>query len=194
MHYDKITRLLHWAFALLIPLQLLSEELMKRPKPGRIREEMQIFFFEMHEWVGMLLLVVIVARFAWAFISKEFSLARLYPYFNSQHRAKLWYEITHEVPSWFKGEIHEPSSERFIASSVHGLGLLLVLLMGVSGAIMLYGMEETGQMLGFVHEMKELHEILGEVLWIYLFTHVGMALIHMLVGHKILSRIFKVRG
>ena len=77
---------------------------------------------------------------------------------------------------------------------MHGFGLLLVLAMGVTGAMMLYGMEKTGQMLGFIHDMKETHEVLGELLWIYIYAHVGMTILHMLLGHPMLKRVFSLKG
>ena len=188
--YDKVTRVLHWGFALLIPLQLLSEEFMKHPKPGRVLTESQEFFFEMHEWVGMLALTLVLMRLLWGLLSKEASWSRLYPYFSAEGRQHLMYELKHEVPVWFKGKLHQPSQERCMASTVHGLGLMLVLAMGVTGAVMLYGMEESGKMLGVVHEAKELHEALGGLLWFYIFAHVGMTALHMLLGHTMLRRIF----
>jgi len=194
MHYDKITRLLHWGFATLIPLQLLSEELMKRPKPGRIREDMQIFFFEMHEWIGMIALVLIIARIAWGFMGAEGGWARLFPYFTCQGLKGLKEEICTEIPGWFKGKIATPEKESFVAGVVHGLGLLLVLGLGVTGATMLYGMEESGKMLGFVHDAKELHEMMGTLLWIYIFGHVGMAVVHQLLGHAMFKRIFSLKS
>jgi len=193
MHYAKVTRALHWGFALLIPIQLLSEELMKRPKPGRVRTDAQELFFEVHEWVGMLILTVVVLRLLWGLVNKESSWLRLYPYFSATGRKMLAYELKHEVPGWFKGKLPNPSRERCMASAVHGLGLLLVLAMGVTGAVMLYGMESSGKMLGMVHEAKEVHEFFGELLWIYIFAHVGMTILHMLLGHTMLKRIFCLR-
>jgi len=195
MHYDKVTRLLHWGFALLIPLQLLSQEFMKRPKPGRIREDMQVFFFEMHEWIGMIALTLILLRVLWGFAGgAEGGWARLFPYFTSKGLKGLKKEICTGVPSWFKGNFPAPGKEDYLAGMVHGLGLLLVLALGMSGAIMLYGMEESGKMLGFVHDMKELHEVLGEVLWIYIFGHVGMVILHRLFGHPMFQRIFSLKN
>lgn len=190
MYYDKFTRLLHWCFAIMIPLQLLSEEWMKRPKPGRIRDDMQIFFFDMHEWVGMLLLVVIITRFSWAFVSKEFSFERLYPYLYPARRMGLIEEIK-TIPTWLKGRVPDLSSDQYLAGAVHGLGLLLVLAMSITGAVMLYGMEDSGLMTGLVHDAKEVHEMLGSLLWAYLIAHVGMTIVHKLLGHHLLRRIFR---
>jgi len=102
-------------------------------------------------------------------------------------------EICTEIPSWFKAGLPAPGKEDYLAGTVHGLGLLLVLALGISGAIMLYGMEESGKMLGFVHDMKELHEILGTILWVYIVGHVGMVIIHQLFGHPMFQRIFSLK-
>jgi len=196
MKYDKITRLLHWGIAVGIPLQLISEELMKRPKPGRIRTDEQIFFFDMHEWVGMLLLTLIVLRLLWGVIGMgEGRLSKLFPYLTPKGRIGILNEFRTEVPGWFRGKFAAPEkNEDYIAGLVHGLGVLLILALGTSGAVMLYGMEESGQMLGVVHDMKELHEALGSVLWIYLIGHVGMAVVHQVLGHRSFQRIFWVKG
>lgn len=192
MHYNQVTRLLHWGFALLIPLQLLSEELMKRPKPERVRDDVQVFFFEMHEWIGMIVFTLVLLRLVWGLISSESSWMRLYPYFSANGRKLLMFELKHEVPNWFKGQLPNPSYERCMASAVHGLGLLLVLAMGITGAVMLYGMQDSGKMTGWVHEAKEVHELLGSLLWLYLIAHVGMTVLHMLLGHTMLKRIFSI--
>jgi len=192
LQYERFTRLLHWGFALLIPLQLLSEELMKRPKPGRIRDDMQIFFFEMHEIIGWIAFILVTARIIWALISVDSSWLRLYPYFSPTGRQMLMYELKHEVPGWFKGKLPNPSRERCMASAVHGLGLLLVTAMGVTGVMMALGMEESGLMTGIIHEAKEVHEMLGGLLWVYIIAHVSMTALHMLLGHPMLKRIFSL--
>ncbi len=192
MYYDKITRILHWGFALLIPLQLLSEELMKRPKPGRIRDDMQIFFFEMHELIGWAAFILVTMRLIWGLMSSEASWMRLYPYFSATGRKLLAYELKNEVPGWFKGKLPNPSRERCMASAVHGLGLLLVTTMGLTGVMMSLGMEDSGLMTGIIHDAKEFHELLGTLLWIYIIAHVAMTALHMMLGHPMLQRIFGI--
>ena len=193
MFYDKVTRILHWSFALLIPLQLLSESLMQRPKPERIRDDMQILFFEMHEWVGMLALMFVLIHLIWNLINPESSWGRLYPYFSTESRSLLTDELKNKAPSWFKGQLATPNNKQYIAGAVHGLGLLLVLIMGVTGATMLYGMQDSGLMLGLTHDAKEVHEVLGGLVWLYIIGHVGMTILHMLSGHSMLKRMFSLR-
>ncbi len=193
MHYDKVTRLLHWGFSLLIPLQLLSAAFMKQPKPGRIRTDAQEFFFDMHEWVGMLVLTLVLMRLMWSLLSKEASWSRLFPYFSTELRQALPSRLKDEMLGWLKGKFAETGQQSPVSGIVHGLGILLVLALGVTGAVMLYGMEASGQMTGLVHLAKEFHEVLGELLWIYIIAHVGMAILHTLLGHPVLRRMFCIK-
>ena len=167
---------------------------MKRPKPGRIRDDVQVFFFEVHEWIGMLALTFVLLRLGWALLSQEASWLRLFPYFSAKARKQLPQELKHEMLNMFKAKFAESGQQSPLSGIVHGLGLLLVLALGATGAVMLYGMEESGQMTGLVHLAKEVHEALGGLLWVYLIAHVGMALLHTLLGHGVLRRMFCFKG
>jgi len=167
---------------------------MKRPKPGRIRDDVQVFFFEVHEWIGMLALTLVLLRLGWALLSQEASWLRLFPYFSAKGRKQLPQELKHEMLNMFKAKFAESGQQSPLSGIVHGLGLLLVLALGATGAVMLYGMQESGQMTGLVHLAKEVHEALGGLLWVYLIAHVGMALLHTLLGHGVLRRMFCFKG
>lgn len=185
MAYDKLTRWFHVGLAVLVPLQLLSEELMKRPKPGRIRTDEQIFFFEMHEWVGMTLLAIVILHLLWSIGKEDGGFARLFPYLNGKGRC----DLLGDVKGLTKGKVASPDESVALAGAVHGLGLLLVLVLGVTGAMMLYGMEDSGKMLGIIHDAKEFHEALGVFVWIYLIGHVAMIAVHRIKGHNLIERI-----
>jgi len=167
---------------------------MKRPKLGRIRDDVQVFFFEMHEWVGMLILTLVLMRLMWSLMSEESSWSRLFPYLSGDGRRQLPNKVKHEVLDMLKGKFAESGQKSPLSGIVHGLGLLLVLALGATGAVMLYGMEASGQMTGLVHLAKEVHEALGGLLWVYLIAHVGMALLHTLLGHGVLHRMFGFKG
>lgn len=193
MGYDRLTRWLHVGFVLGVPLQLLSENFMKHPKlvdgVPRIRTAAEANFFEMHEFVGMAVLVVVVLHIIWSASRSGGGLSRLFPYFRAGGCSGLVAELK-QVPSWFSGKLHETAEDSVLAGAVHGLGLLLILAMGATGATIFFGMDEvTGHMNSFVHDMKELHEGLGTLVWIYLIGHVGMAALHKMKGHDLLSRI-----
>jgi len=193
MGYDRLTRWLHVGLALAIPLQLLSEEFMKRPKLvdglPRIRTDAEVTFFEMHEWIGMAALAIVVLHILWSTTKAGGGLGHLFPYFKAGGCKSIMDELK-QVPGWLSGKLHMDADNSPLAGSVHGLGLLLVLAMAATGGTMFFGMNEvTGQMSGFVHTMKEVHEALGNLVWLYLIAHVGMAVLHKIKGHDLLSRI-----
>jgi len=191
--YDHLTRWLHVGFVLGVPLQLLSEEFMKHPKlvdrVPRVRTAAEANFFEMHEIVGMTLFTVVVLHILWSTTKSGGGLGRLFPYFGAGGCGKLVNELK-QIPGWLGGKLHENAEDSVLAGAIHGLGMLLILAMGATGSTIFFGMDEvTGQVRGFVHDMKELHEGLGALVWIYLIGHVGMVVLHRLKGHDLLSRI-----
>lgn len=190
MGYDRPTRLLHAGLALAIPLQLLTELFMRRPRLGHVRTGAEAFFFEIHEWVGLAACAIVVLHVLWsAFGTAKGGFVRLVPYLSAEGRRGIIEEIK-AIPGWLTGSLHETAEESPLAGSVHGLGLLLVLGMATSGTIVFFGMNETtGQMSPFVHAIEELHGDGGNLVWAYLIGHVGMVMLHKIKGHDLLSRI-----
>ncbi len=191
--YDRLTRWFHLVLVLAIPLQLLSEEFMKRPKLvdgiPRIRTDVEAAFFELHEITGMVALTAVVLHILWSASRSGGGLGRLFPYFKSGGCNSIIAEVK-QIPGWFSGKLHESAEDSALAGAVHGLGLMLVLAMGLTGSTMFFGMNElTGQMNDFVDVMKELHEMLGGLVWFYLIGHVGMVGLHRLKGHNLFTRI-----
>ncbi len=190
--YPRINRILHFMFGSMMVFQLVSEELMKRPKlvdgAPRIRTDEQIVFFELHEWFGIMLLIIVGLRLSLLLGNPE-EVRKLFPFLSMERMQGVITELK-EVPGWFVGKISPPKDDDHLSGLIHGLGLLLGLALGLTGTIMFVGMDPTdGTMDSFVHLMKETHEILGELLWYYVIGHVGMALIHQLKGHRSLQRI-----
>jgi len=190
--YPFINRILHALFASMMVFQLISEELMKRPKlvdgAPRIRTDEQVFFFELHEWFGIILLVIVGLRLSLLLGNPE-EARKLFPFVSMDRMRGVVAELK-EIPGWLVGKIRAPGDDDYISGLVHGLGLLLGLALGLTGTTMFVGMDPTdGTMDGFVHTMKEIHELLGGLLFYYVIGHVAMALVHQLKGHRSLQRI-----
>lgn len=189
MGYDRLTRWLHAGLAIAVPLQLFSDQFMRLPKIGRLRSDAEIAFFEMHEWIGMAALALVVIHILWSTTKSGGGLARLFPYVKPGGCKSIIAELK-EVPGWLSGKLHMNADDSPLAGAVHGLGLVLILAMAATGGAMFFGMDEnTGQMSGFVHGLKEVHEALGNLVWAYLIGHVGMVVLHKIKGHDLLSRI-----
>ncbi len=165
---------------------------MKRPKlvdgVPRIRTDGQIFFFEMHEWFGIALLLIIGLRVV-LILSSADEMRQLMPFLSCQRMQGVFAELK-EIPGWFVGKLRAPGEEDHLSGFIHGLGLFLALAMAITGTTIFFGMDEVdGTMNTFVHTMKELHEVLGELLWYYVIAHVAMGLFHQVKGHRSLQRI-----
>jgi len=172
--------------------QLVGEEFMKRPKlvDGvlRARTDQEILFFDLHEWVGMALLLVVALRFMMMLGHPE-DVQRLFPFFSGERMKGVVSDLK-EIPGWFSGKLKPPSDDDCLAGLVHGLGLLLGLGMGLTGTAIFVGMHPVyGTMDDSIRLLKELHELLGELLLYYVIGHVAMAVLHQLKGHRALQRI-----
>jgi len=187
--YPRINRILHSLFALMMVFQLISEELMKRPKLvdglPRVRSDEQILFFEAHEWIGVILLVVVGLRFMMMLGNPE-DIQRLFPFLSAERMKGVFSDLKELLT----GKIKAPTHDDCLAGFVHGLGLLLGLALGLTGTAMFVGMDPiNGTMNEFVHTLKEVHEVLGELLWYYVIGHVAMVVVHQIKGHRSLQRI-----
>jgi len=73
-----------------------------------------------------------------------------------------------------------------LATAVHGLGLLTVTAMAVTGAAFaLLGLPKDQARL-----VLEIHKLIANLMWAYLIGHAGLAVLHQLVGQPALKRIF----
>ena len=190
--YPKINRILHSLFSFFFVAQLINEEFMKRPKlvdgVPRVRTDDQIFFFDMHEWIGMILLLVVALRFM-MMLGHPDEVQRLFPFISAERMKGVIRDLK-EIPGWFAGKVKAPSNDDCLAGLVHGLGLLLGLAMGLTGTAIFVGMDQVyGTMDGFVGALKEVHELLGGLLLYYVIGHVAMVVLHQIKGHRSLQRI-----
>ncbi|MDX8409419.1 MAG: cytochrome b/b6 domain-containing protein [Mariprofundales bacterium] len=189
--YNRFTKLLHLGILLLVIVQLALAMSMAHPKPGVTREAWQLMLFEGHEFVGLTLLALVLIHLIHSLrdAGDESAWHVLFPWLRSNGRQKLAQELK-MVPSWLKNG--PPTQDVGIAlpGAVHGAGLLLLLLMGLTGACIFLGMGEDGSRSDGIHDVMEFHgEVLGTLIWVYLIGHGGMAFWHERLGHESKSRI-----
>lgn len=81
------------------------------------------------------------------------------------------------------GRLPVGDGEAPLASSVHGLGLLTALGMGATGAWLFAQSVPAG--LGL-----DVHKTLANLMWAYVVSHAGLAVLHQATGHLVLQRMF----
>lgn len=171
--WDTKTKLLHFGMAVFVTIELFSSLFMEEstgPPP---------LSFEIHEWSGMAALSIVLAHWAWsAFGAKGVGLNHLFPWGTSGRK-----QILDELRELISLRMPVSGPEGRLSGLVHGLGLLAVTAIAITGAILFFGMPEDGTKLSpFTEGSKELHEFFSIFVWVYWVGHVAMAVTHEIVG------------
>jgi len=170
-------------------LELIIENWMQRPKPDETITMSQTLFFGAHEFIGIALLAIVVTRFM-LMVGNRKDFLRLFPWFEKSGRQSLVSELKDAFPGWFSGNLKDTGEQDFLAKAVHGLGLLLALGLGCTGLILFIEISPEGTTGALGHEVMEVHELMGILLWIFIIAHIAMTVYHQLLGHRVLQYIF----
>ncbi|MFQ5582345.1 MAG: cytochrome b/b6 domain-containing protein [Mariprofundaceae bacterium] len=192
MRYDRTVRIFHLIIMITVLAQLLTEQLMKVPKPGEAIQPFEALLFGIHEWNGFVILALVAAYIMYLTDDKD-DWKRLFPWTSASGCKGLWQEIRLDVPGWLKGRLKRPADAHHIAGTVHGLSILLAIGLGSTGIMIFMGLESDGSMSPEIKLLRDLHSKMGTLMWIYMFGHTGMALMHQLSGHRILQDIFSLK-
>jgi cytochrome b561 len=178
------TRLLHLSLLLCVIYQLASSHFMGRPFPGSSPSTL----YALHEYIGMASFGLVLTFWLWTLVRRgETKIGRLFPWFSPRAIGAVVRDAIVQLYSLLQ---RDPlgESDGALSSAVHGLGLLTLTGMAASGT--LYFVLK-GSSIG--HLALSLHETIANLMWAYLFGHAGIAVLHHLLGHDILRRMFWVR-
>jgi len=169
--------------------ELIIENWMLRPKSGETATVSQVLFFGAHEFIGIGLLVIVMTRFMlMAGNRKDF--LRLFPWFEKGGRQSLASELKDDLPGWFSGNLKDTGEQDSLAKTVHGLGLLLALGLGLTGLLLFIEISPKETMSALGHWAIQIHGLMGTLLWIFIIAHITMTVYHQLLGHRVLQYIF----
>lgn len=187
MYYDRLTRFFHLFIAFGITAQMFLTLVMVHPKPGR---EANVFF-EIHEVLGVALLGVLVVHWLWSMVRQGAApLGHLFPWFSGKRLGVLKADLVNHVKHLAKLTLPESDSPSPLAGAIQGLGLLAATLLGTTGVVILIYAEPGQRMVGWLHDVKEVHEAIGPVMWSYLGVHVGAGILHQIVGQESIASMF----
>lgn len=179
------TRLLHLLLLLAVIHQLVNSQFIHRPHPG----EPPSLLWAMHQYVGVTSLAVVSAFWLWALLRKgETPLAALLPWFSGRRLRALATDAGKYARDAMDGRLAD-DRDSALAEAVHGLGLLVVSLMTVTGTVWLLSASGTT----FGRTALNIHKLFANLMWAYLVAHAGLALLHHVLGSDILSRMFLPR-
>ncbi|MDA8390751.1 MAG: cytochrome b/b6 domain-containing protein [Gammaproteobacteria bacterium] len=181
-YWTGATKFLHGGMAVTVTLQLLLSLVMQVPHPHRAPAPSGLLFFQLHEWVGLATVAVIVAHWGYsAFFSGDADFAHLFPW-SRTGRAAIWRDIR-TLLAWRLPE----DTAAGLSGFTHGLGLLAVTGMAVTGLVLFFTF---GHGTATARHAAFLHSFVANFAWAYWYGHVGMALIHAWQRDGIMTGIF----
>lgn len=185
--WDWVTRFLHFGLAITVTLQLFNSLIIEKPEPGHPLSGFEAFMLDIHEWLGMAALAIVLLHWAWSLWGLGGYGARHLLPWNREGRT----EVATGLREIFKGRLPSGGPKDKLAGLIHGLGLLAVLGIAATGAVLFFFMPEDGKLTMITGAASELHEFISIFVWIYWGGHVGMALLHHFIARdEILPRMF----
>jgi cytochrome b561 len=191
VNYDRVVRWLHAGIALAVVIQMLSSKVMQIPQPGRLPLEPRHAFFLIHEGSGLTLVTLLVLHWLWGLTGHVAGgWGHLFPWFSRDRLQDLLAALK-ALPPWLRDnravdeEVMHP-----LAGAVHGLGLLTVTAMALTGATMVLGMGPEGSLGGLLQAARWVHGFVANFMWAYVIGHVAMAMLHQVRGERVLTKMF----
>lgn len=177
---SALTRVLHGSILLAVIYQLVGSLALSRPLPGEDPQPNML----VHEYLGMAALGLVLAFWIWTLVRRgETRLGRLVPWFSPRRIAAVVDDTATQLDNVLHGRVsHE--ADGAMASAIHGLGLLVLTGMAVSGTAFFFAHGHTA------HLLLIGHKLLANLMWAYLIGHAAMAVLHHLLGSDIFSRMF----
>jgi len=170
--YDVPIRLLHFALALFCLAAWGSGQFADDYKrAGHLG-------FSVHKWVGVGFSIAISLRVLYGLLGPRATrFASWFPFTAANLRL-----AAQDVLQLARLRVMERKPHQGIAGLVQGLGMLAFLAIAVTGSVMALYMEPGSRATGWLHLVKEIHEIAQQVIPVYLLLHIGGVVVHALFG------------
>lgn len=183
MPRSLLTRLLHATIALAVIAQLVGIGLAEPPRAGTPGSLM----FSVHQFVGLGTLGVLLAFWLWTLLRRrEYGFTALVPWFSRSRRTAVVADLREHFAALRQLRLPQPGSETPLASSIHGLGLIIATTMAATGAIVFAGMAPDGTLPAWADAALAVHKAAANLMWAYLIGHPAVALLHEAMGHSLL--------
>lgn len=188
--HSLVTRMFHAAFAVAIIGQLLLSLVMEGPHRDRPGDA----FFTVHEYLGLVALVLafgfwitILAR------HRGTPFSTMFPWFSGRSLRALWADIVAHVRELLALRIPAFDDGAPLPSAVHGLGLLLMTTMAITGGVYYAAMLAGTTGTSAVRFDMLLHHLFANLTWVYLIAHAGIAVLHHFFGGPRLGTMWAIR-
>lgn len=181
--WSRPLKTIHFLLAAAVTAQLFIGSFMRSPHPNRPDS----FGFMSHEVLGATILVLIVVHWSWSLTHPQEGLHHLFPWTKAGMKnvlLELWTSVRYlRLPPGGPGD-------HGLAGFVHGLGLLAITAMVVTGGTFFFA--RLGGASWHVLNILEndVHDVFAVIAWTYWGGHLGATAIHSLLRQPIWQRVF----
>jgi len=182
------TKFLHLGLVATVSAQLFISLVMD--EPDEIESALGSALFEAHEIIGLTALAIVLMHWIWAaFNQADGGLKHLFPW-GRQGRQ----QVKNDVNDLLEFKLPEGGARGGLPGLIHGLGLLAVTGIALTGGMLFLLYPEVGEPGVLVEGFEELHEGFATLVWTYWFAHGGIAILHHLAGHDYVKKMFTFSG
>jgi cytochrome b561 len=186
------TRLVHAGLALSICSQLATSLIMQGPTDTSVGDAM----FQLHRYSGFAALALaVVFWITLMFRRRGTAPSALFPWFSGDRRRAFATDLINHLRTVVRGRLPPDEETGPLASAIHGIGLLLMTAMAVSGGVyaaQVWAGLQTPEPDGSL--AMTVHFALANLVWVYLIAHSGMATIHHFAQSAPLGKMWRVKG
>lgn len=137
--------------------------------------------FTLHEYVGLAFTTVLALRLAYGFFGpKALRFSAWVPYTRER-----WAAVNEDLRSLLHFHVPEPRVHRGLNAALQSLGLLLFTWQAACGTLLSIYLVPGQRATGWIHTLKELHQLASVWIPAYLVLHIGATLLHAFTGRQI---------
>ena len=174
-HHGPLTRVVHGVLALAVIEQLGSSLLMVPAEPGQVPNAA----FEVHEAGGLVAFGTILAFWLTIMLRSHGTPAGLlFPWTDRLRLRDLWHDTASHLRALRRRRLPTYDARSPLASAVHGLGLLAISAMALTGALYWAVGIENPDAAGLPGALMTLHRLCSKLAWAYLIGHASVAVIY----------------
>lgn len=179
--WPQEARWLHAGIAIGVTLQLLSSLWMTPDWQHADYASFTQLLFSFHAWVGLTTALFLLWQWLWIATSARMR-QQFFPWRGP------WQPVWDDLRALYHGRLRPPGPAPGLAALIHGLGLLLISWMALTGTVIFFFLPQGGTPPGAVLlNVIPLHKALLYLVWAYWIGHVGMFCAHWLRRDRILD-------
>lgn len=159
------------------------------PEPGKV-VVLGTRIFYIHIWFSGWVVFVLAAVYAMLMTDDPDGLGMLVPWFSAKRRKAFFKAVRVEIPGMFRGRLAPLEPKSPLAGGIHGLSIMALLGLGLTGSYVQLGVRSDGSMAADMLLFLEIHQWFAVFVWIFLAGHIFMVIYHLAVGHEGIREMF----